>query len=98
MKVCSALAGFETRVLLVDDVDAALAADHAASLVPGLHGLERVDDLHGWNPGRGLFNERRNLVTGPFPVNPGFLRPGFLRPLSANTGNRITRCGGGGRR
>ena len=42
----SALACLEAGVLLVDDVDAALAADHAAGFVPGLHGFQRVDDLH----------------------------------------------------
>src|SRR6266481_5678978 len=43
----SALAGLEARVGLVDDVDAALAAHDAAVLVAGLHGLERMADLHG---------------------------------------------------
>src|SRR5262245_39253583 len=42
----SALAGFEARVGLVDDVDAALAAHDAAVLVALLGGLQRVHDLH----------------------------------------------------
>src|SRR5579871_3257925 len=40
-----ALAGLEAGIGLVDDVDAALAAHQAAGLVPGLHRLERIDDL-----------------------------------------------------
>src|SRR3546814_8465743 len=42
----SALAGLVARILLVDHVNAALAAHHAAAFVPQLGGLERVDDLH----------------------------------------------------
>src|SRR5687768_12006797 len=45
--VRSALASVDARVGLVDDVDAALAADGAAVLVAGLDGLERMADLHG---------------------------------------------------
>src|SRR5690242_13156177 len=40
------LAGLEARVLLVDDVGAALAADDAAVLVTLLQRTERVADLH----------------------------------------------------
>jgi hypothetical protein len=40
------LAGFEPRILLVDHVDAALAADDAAVLVTLLERTERITDLH----------------------------------------------------
>src|SRR5262245_8593437 len=41
-----ALAGLVARIGLVDDVDAALAADDPAVLVPRLGRFQRVDDLH----------------------------------------------------
>ena len=50
----SALPRLEARVGLVDDVDPALAPHQPAILVPGLGGLERVSDLHGWSPCRRL--------------------------------------------
>ena len=40
------LAGFEPRILLVDHVNAALAADDAAVLVTLLERAERVANLH----------------------------------------------------
>ena len=44
---CSALAGLEAAVGLVDDVGAAAAADHAVIPVTALERLERIADLHG---------------------------------------------------
>jgi hypothetical protein len=55
----SALARLEARIELIDDIDAALAADDAASLVAGLHRLEGIDDLHGSNSMVHLSNRRR---------------------------------------
>src|SRR5690606_33237632 len=46
----SALAGLEARSGLVDDVDAALAANHAVVAVTALERLERVLDLHRSSP------------------------------------------------
>src|SRR5690606_37896320 len=46
----SALAGLEARRGLVDDVDAALAANHAVVAVTALERLERVLDLHRSSP------------------------------------------------
>ena len=43
----SALAGFEARSALVDDVDAALAANQTVVAVTRLERLERILDLHG---------------------------------------------------
>jgi hypothetical protein len=40
------LAGFEPGVLLIDDIDPALAADDAAVLVTLLERTERVANLH----------------------------------------------------
>jgi hypothetical protein len=40
------LTGFEPRILLVDHVNAALAADDAAVLVTLLERTERITDLH----------------------------------------------------
>jgi hypothetical protein len=46
----SALTGLEARVLLVDDVDAALAANKAVLAVTSLERLERILDLHFSDP------------------------------------------------
>src|SRR5665647_2500718 len=43
----SALAGLHARVLLVDDIDAAMTAHDAAVLVAGLGRFQAVADLHG---------------------------------------------------
>src|SRR3546814_12922847 len=48
----SALAGLEARVGLVDDVDPALATDHAAIPMAGLGRLQRIHDLHDTNLSR----------------------------------------------
>ena len=45
-----ALAGFETAVCLIDDIDAALATHDPAITVPVLERAERVLDLHGVSP------------------------------------------------
>jgi hypothetical protein len=42
----SALASFETRLRLVDDVSAATAANHAVIAVAAFEGLKRIDDFH----------------------------------------------------
>jgi hypothetical protein len=41
-----ALARFETRVLLIDEIDTALAAHDLAVLIARLRGLERIADFH----------------------------------------------------
>ena len=41
-----ALAGFETAICLIDDIDAALATHDPAITVPVLERAERVSDLH----------------------------------------------------
>jgi hypothetical protein len=46
----SALAGLEARVLLVDDVDTALAANKAVLAMTSLERLERILDLHFSDP------------------------------------------------
>src|ERR1035437_8719682 len=46
----SALAGLHPRVLLVDDVDAAVAEHHAAVLVAALGRFQAVADLHDGGP------------------------------------------------
>ncbi len=43
------LARLEARILLVDDIDSALAPHHATVLIPRLCRLQGVDDLHGSN-------------------------------------------------
>src|SRR5271163_853278 len=49
----SALARLIPRIGLVDDVDSPLAAHNAATLVPLLQCLQRIDDLHIRNPWSG---------------------------------------------
>jgi hypothetical protein len=46
----SALTGLETRILLVDDVYPALAAHQTVFPVTGLERLERILDLHVFDP------------------------------------------------
>src|SRR5690606_19895174 len=46
----SALTSLEAGVLLVDDVDAALAADKTVLAMTGLERLERILDLHFSDP------------------------------------------------
>ncbi len=50
----SALACFETRVFLVDDVDTAFPANHAVVAVAGHERFERIFDLHVTVPTRVL--------------------------------------------
>ena len=50
MSESSALASLETRVLLVDDVYTALAAHQTVLAVTGLERLERILDLHVFDP------------------------------------------------
>jgi hypothetical protein len=45
-RVISALARFETRSSLVDDIDAALATDQLIVTMTALQGFKRVLDLH----------------------------------------------------
>src|SRR5690349_19200849 len=70
------LTGFEPRILLVDHVHAARAADDAAVLIALLERTEGVADLHDtafWSlkrPSRPSFVEARKLCKGLPPVNP----------------------------
>jgi hypothetical protein len=41
-----ALAGFKTRLGLVDDISPATAANHAVIAVAALEGLKRINDFH----------------------------------------------------
>jgi hypothetical protein len=45
-KKALALTRLEAGVFLVNDIDAALAANHAAVTVTGLQGFKRINDFH----------------------------------------------------
>ena len=74
----SALAGLVARLRLVDDVDAALAANNLTVAVAQLQRAKRVSDLHGLSPvSRRLPPVVRDIpwkgmvgVTGIEPVTP----------------------------
>src|SRR5665213_1325069 len=95
-----ALSGFEARIGLVDDVDAALAAHDHAVLVALLERFERIGDFHGLGDlvGRpGTYGMNRDRVNGagtllrrinPLPERPAPSRRGRgRRRCSCRTGN-----------
>jgi hypothetical protein len=69
----SALTGFHPWVLLVDDVDPAMATHDAAILVASFRGFQGVTDLHHKLSGK-LFNRWRDMPGGSTNVK---LRPAF---------------------
>ena len=63
------LAGLETRVHLIDDVNAALAAYDAAIAIAGLQGLKRIGDLHDRISSGSDSVRRRNILSADTCVN-----------------------------
>jgi hypothetical protein len=69
LKKALTLAGFHTRVLLVNHVNTPMTADHAAVLVAGFRGFQGVTDLHKRLSGQG-FIRWRGMPVSPPSVNP----------------------------
>src|SRR5579862_9582321 len=77
---CLTLTGFEPRILLIDHIDAALAADDAAVLVTLLERPEGVANLHDTpsepkiRPGRPSSVEGAETMQRPPPCQPAKYR------------------------